>query len=419
VTRHGHVLPIEINAAPLRDDHGVIIGSVLILRDITERHRQEEAFLTTRTLEAIGTLAGGIAHNFNNILMVIMGRLSLAKLHVRSDAHLSTHLSEAERATQQATDVARQLLVFAQGGTPVKQLATLPPLLQETCQLALAGSQTQHIVTAGDDLWPVEVDREQIRQMFLQVIVNAREAMGADGTVRVHAENITLSDTDYRSLAEGPYVQILVIDQGEGIPQAHLDKVFNPYFTTKERGRGLGLAIAHTIVKKHNGQMLITSTAGESTIVHIYLPARLDAPVSRERTSPRMQTGQGRVLIMDDEEVIRVLLSSMLSRLGYAVESAREGAEALALYRRAKEAGTPFDAVIMDLVIIDGMPGKEAIDKLREMDPQVKAIVSSGYSNDPVLADFQRYGFQGVLAKPYHLEELSTVLQQVIHRPNV
>jgi PAS domain S-box-containing protein len=413
VTRHGQTLPIEANAAPLRDDHGVI-GSVLVFRDVTERRRQEEALLTTRTLEAIGTLAGGIAHNFNNILMVIMGRLSLAKLHVQSDAHLSTQLSEAEKATQQATDVAQQLLTFAQGGTPVKQLTPLRPLLQETCQFALAGSQTQPMVTAAEDLWPVEVDRAQIRQVFLHVIVNAREAMDAHGIVRVHAENVTLNSTDH-PLAAGPYVHISIIDQGEGIPQAHLDKVFNPYFT-KERGRGLGLAIARTIVDKHNGQIRITSAAGESTIVHIYLPARPDAIVSGERAMPRMQTGQGRVLIMDDEEVIRALLSNMLSRLGYAVESAREGAEALALYRRAKEAGRPFDAVIMDLVIIDGMPGKEAIDKLREMDPQVKAIVSSGSSNDPVLADFQRYGFQGALAKPYHLEELSTVLQQVIHR---
>jgi PAS domain S-box-containing protein len=419
VTRRGHVLPIEDNAAPLRDEHGVIIGSVLVCRDITERRQQEETLIITRTLEAIGTLAGGIAHNFNNILMVIMGRLSLAKLHGRSDDHLSTHLSEAERATQQAADVARQLLTFAQGGTPVKQLTTLRPLLQETCRLALEGSTTQHSVTAVDDLWPVEADREQIRQVFLHVIVNAREATGADGTIRVHAENVTLSGADHLSLAAGPYVHIAIIDQGEGIPQAHLDKVFNPYFTTKERGRGLGLAIAHAIVQKHNGQVLITSSAGESTIAHIYLPARPDTTVPREKAMPRLQTGHGRILIMDDEEGIRVLLSSMLNRLGYTVESAREGAEALALYRRAKEQGTPFDAIIMDLVIVDGMDGKEAIDKLRDIDSEVKAIVSSGYSNDPILADFQRYGFQGALAKPYHLEELSTVLQQVIHRTNV
>jgi CheY-like chemotaxis protein len=175
----------------------------------------------------------------------------------------------------------------------------------------------------------------------------------------------------------------------------------------------------HAIVEKHNGQVSITSSAGESTVVHIYLPACPDATVAREGAALHVQTGQGKILIMDDEEVIRVLLSNMLSRLGYTVESAREGAEALTLYRRAKEAGTPFDAVIMDLVIIDGMDGKEAIGKLREIDPQVKAIVSSGYSNDQVLADFQRYGFQGVLAKPYHLEELSTVLQQVIHQTNM
>jgi PAS domain S-box-containing protein len=418
ITRHGQRLPIEENATPLRDEHGVTIGSVLVFRDITARQRTEEALLTARTLEAVGTLAGGIAHNFNNILMVIMGRLSLAKLHVRSNEPLSTQLSEAERATQQATDVARQLLTFAQGGTPVKQLTTLRPLLQETCQRTLAGSQTQYIVTAGDDLWSIEVDRGQIRQVFHNIIVNAREAMRAPGTLRMLAENVTLSDTDRLPLAAGPYVQISIIDQGEGIPPAHLDKVFHPYFTTKERGRGLGLAIAHAIVEKHNGQILITSVVGESTVVHIYLPARPDATVSREGAMPRMQTGQGKILIMDDEEVIRILLSSMLSRLGYTVESAREGAEALALYRRAQEAGEPFDAVIMDLMIIDGMDGKEAIDKLREMDPQVKAIVSSGYSNDQVLADFQRYGFQGVLAKPYHLEELSTVLQQVIHRTN-
>jgi len=415
VARDGNTLPIDDSAAPIRDDQGVIIGGVVVLRDITARRQTEEALLTARKLEAIGALAGGIAHTFNNLLMVIMGRLSLAKLGVRPGDPVWAQLNEAEQATQQATEVTRQLLTFATGGTPVKRLTTLGPLLHEATRFALAGAPVQHMLTLADDLWPVEVDSGQIRQVMHNVVLNAVEATAAGGTIHVQADNVILRSEHHLPLSAGPYIRIAIVDQGVGIPEAHLDKVFDPYFTTKERGGGLGLATAHAIVQKHGGHLLVVSAPGTGTTMRIYLPARPEAVGRGQEATTVLRTGQGKILVMDDEEVVRGVLDQMLTQLGYEVESAREGAEAIALYRHAKEAGAPFTAVILDLVVAGGMGGRETMAQLRELDPQIRAIVSSGYSNDAVMADVPRYGFSGVLPKPYQLAELSAVLQSVVH----
>jgi two-component system cell cycle sensor histidine kinase/response regulator CckA len=414
MTKDGDTIPIDDSAAPIRDDQGVTIGGVLVFRDVTERRQREDALLTARKLDAIGTLAGGIAHTFNNLLMVILGRLSLAKLYVRPKDSVYAQLNEAEAAVQLASEVTRQLLTFGKGGVPVKRLTTLGPLLQEATRFGLAGSQVQHVCILADDLWPAVVDGGQIRQVIHNVVLNAVEATALGGTIHVQADNVTLHGERHFPLSAGPYVRISIIDQGVGIPEAHLDKIFDPYFTTKERGSGLGLATAYAIIQKHGGHILLVSTPGTGTTVHIYLPARPEA-VGHAKEATTLQIGQGKLLVMDDEEVTRNVLSQMLTHLGYEVETARDGAEAIVLYRHAQEAGAPFAAVILDLVVIGGMGGREAIAKLRELDPQIRAIVSSGYSDDAIMADFSHYGFRSVLPKPYKLAELSAVLQCVIH----
>ena len=418
IARDGTTIPIDASAAPIRDAQGVLLGAVLVFRDVTERRRTEEALLTARKLEAIGTLAGGIAHTFNNLLTVMLGRLSLAQLHARQHEPIQAHLREAEQAAQRATEVTRQLLTFAKGGAPVKRLLPLGPVLQEAIHGALADTAGQHVVALADDLWPVEMDSGQIRQAIDHVVRNAVEATAAGGTIEVRADNVTLPEAHHALLSTGPWARISVIDQGAGIAAAHLDQIFDPYFTTKGHGGGLGLATAHAIVQHHGGYIQVVSAPGDGTTVHMYLPARPHMAAPGRPPLAAGRTGQHKILVMDDEEGIRGVLSTMLTSLGYESTSAREGTEAVALYRGAQEAGTPFAAVILDLVVADGMGGQEAIARLRELDPQVKAIVSSGYSTDALMADFQRYGFSGVLAKPYRLAELNALLEHVVHQPH-
>jgi signal transduction histidine kinase len=374
----------------------------------------QETALTARKLEAIGILAGGIAHRFNNILTTIVGRLSLAKLQVRPHEPLFAHLTEAEHAVQQAVDTTRQLLTFATGGEPVRRPTALGALLQDATAFVLTHPSIRLRISHAPDLWGVEADRNQLRQVIHNVALNAIQAMPAGGMLQVDAVNTTIEALHHLPLPDGAYVRITIRDQGEGIPKAYHHRIFDPYFSTKEQGRGLGLATAHAIVQKHKGHMSVESVPGAGTSVSIYLPAAPVAPLPDPIAPLSPSVAPRKILIMDDEEAIRILLREMLLRLGYEVESASDGAEAIDLYRHAQEAGQPFAAVVMDLVVPGGMGGKEAISKLRALDPEVKAIVSSGYSNDPIMADFPHYGFCGVLPKPYQLSELSAVLQQVL-----
>jgi signal transduction histidine kinase len=354
------------------------------------------AWLTTKKLEAVGTLAGGIAHNFNNLLTAILGHLALAKLYVRPQEPGFVHIAAAEKAAQQTADVTQQLLTFAKGGAPVKQLMRLAPLLQETVQVALADSNVHCDFALTEELWPVEADRNQIKQVIHQLVRNAAQAMPQGGTLRLQTVNV-LGGTSAFPPPRGPYIRISITDQGSGIAAEHLEKIFDPYFTTKTHSSGLGLTTAHTIIQRHAGHMTVDSTPGQGTTVHIYLPAMPGAQLPRPVVTAPPTADQGKILVMDDEEVIRKVVTLMLTQLGYSVESARDGDEAIALYRRAKAAGQPFTVVLMDLIIAAGMGGQETIGKLRAFDPEIKAIVSSGYSNDPVMAFFKNYFLRGVV----------------------
>lgn len=381
---------------------------------IAERQQLEDEILKIRKLESVGLLAGGIAHDFNNILTAIMGNVSLGKQFADASSKVYGRLEAAEKACHRATELTQQLLTFSKGGAPIKRPVSITELIKESANFALRGSNVRCEFAIQDHLWPVDVDEGQMSQVISNIIINADQAMPQGGIVRVQAENLPVDMDHPLPLRAGHYVRISINDHGVGIPQEHLSKIFDPYFTTKPRGSGLGLATAYAILQKHDGYLAVESAVGMGTTFFLYLPASSQTMRVASPPAARSYHGSGRILVMDDEEAIRELAGQMLMQLGYAVESACDGTEAIALYSKAKDTGQPFDAVIMDLTIPGGMGGKEAMRRLRELDPQIKAIVSSGYSTDPIMANFRHYGFRGVVVKPYNLDDLSTALHRVL-----
>jgi len=414
----------EIHDYPFTD----IDGHSLVLElgiDRTERKRIEEEQQKAQKLESIGILAGGIAHDFRNILMGIVGTLSLLRLHVEPEDIVLELLDQAENASRRAIDLSKQLLTFAKGGAPVKETASISRLVKDTVEFALRGTKVRAEFSLADNLWPAEVDVGQISQVFNNLIINASQAMPKGGIVRVRAENVVVSPQDRLPLRGGRYIRVSVEDEGHGIPQEHLSKIFDPYFTTKEQGSGLGLATAHSIIKRHEGYISVESKVGVGTTFFLYIPAANLVPggwpaeekiASQKQIQPprQIQPGQGRILILEDEELVRNTVKHMLARLGYEAEIAADGSQAIELFQKAKNSGRPFDAVLADLIIPGGMGGVEAVEKLRQIDPEVKAIVTSGYADDPVLASFREYGFCAALAKPYRIGELSDTIGKVM-----
>jgi PAS domain S-box-containing protein len=382
-------------------------------REIAERERMEAELAHVQKLESLGILAGGIAHDFNNLLGAIMGNISLAMLDVNPENSAYQQLAKAERASFRAQELTRQLLTFSRGGAPVKKIITLPGIISEAAGLSLRSSRVLHELSIAADLWPIEADEGQMMQVFNNLLINADQAMPAGGIIRISAGNVTLGPGAVAALAAGQYVRVTVSDQGTGIPREHLGKIFDPYFTTKQKGSGLGLAATYSIIRKHDGHIIVESELGKGTVFHIYLPASQGEapPLPRQE---RLVRGNGAILIMDDDEDMRKTTGDMLMRMGYTVDYASEGNEAIAKYQQARNSGRPFAAVIMDLTIPGGMGGKETIGKLMAIDPAVKAIVSSGYSEDPVLAGFRDHGFRGVAIKPYRIREFSEVVAAVI-----
>jgi PAS domain S-box-containing protein len=418
VARDGTQRAIAASAAPIRDDAGDLAGAVLVLRDVTEKLKAEAQMLTESKLQSVGLLAGGIAHDFNNLLTTIIGNLSLARLPEFSREEAADLIAEAEKASVGAKDLTQQLLTFARGGAPIKKIIQLTEVIRDACQLALRGSNVQCAYRLGDDTWPVEADEGQIRQIANNLVINARQAMPQGGSMEVRTENVETSASSMRSLAPGKYVKISIQDHGPGIHPDHLPRIFEPYFTTKQSGTGLGLATVYSVVRKHNGQINVVSEPGRGTTFEIYLPASQKpvAAVSGRLASENL-SGHGRILVVDDEINIQKLLATMLRKFGYQTEIASDGAEAIEHYTAARAGGAPFDAVIMDLTIPNGMGGCEATRRLRELDPQVRAIASSGYSLDPVMANYRDYGFCGVIPKPYQTDELGRVLKEIMGNP--
>jgi PAS domain S-box-containing protein len=382
-----------------------------LLTEIEHRKLVEEELLRGRKLEAISVLAGGIAHDFNNFLTIISGSLALAKMRLLPDDPLYAILEPGTAACKRAASLALQLLTFGKGGAPVRRLFPLAGVIKDAVELARAGAQVTIDLAIASNLLSAEIDTEQISHALHNILLNACQAMPGGGRIEVRAENV-ISNGDLFPLRSGSYVVISVRDHGCGIAADALPFIFDPYFTTKQSGSGLGLATVHSIIAKHDGHITVQSIPGVGTTFSIYLPACMAVRLPESASGERLQTGSGRILVMDDEEEIRRLLAQILAQLGYEVECARDGVEAIELYQTAKHEGRFFDAVLLDLTIPGGMGGKEVATRLRSLDPSLILIVSSGYSNLPIMSDFRRYGFDDVLSKPWTPEQLSEVLQR-------
>jgi two-component system cell cycle sensor histidine kinase/response regulator CckA len=395
-------------------ENGQPVKVTTVAHDITEKKKLEQELFKAQKLESLGVLAGGFAHDFNNFLSGIMGNISLAKLEVDRGEDIMESLDEALRVASRASALTRQLLVFSKGGGLVKKTAPISEVLRDSTAFTLRGSKVKCEFTIAEDLWPVRVDLGQFSQVIHNLVINAVQAMPQGGTIRLHAHNATLEALSGLPLKAGRYVKISMQDEGLGIPREHLAKVFDPYFTTKHQGSGLGLTMTYTTIHAHDGHIAVDSEMGKGTTFRIYMPASHEELIESEDRAARLKKGEGKILVMDDEETIRNVTEKILMELGYEARCASDGAETIALYQDAARSGRPFDAVIMDLTIPGGMGGKETIRQLLSIDPQITAIVSSGYSNDPIMSDFEKYGFRGVATKPYRIEKLSWVLHDVL-----
>ncbi|MFZ5494747.1 MAG: PAS domain S-box protein [Verrucomicrobiota bacterium] len=418
VSRHGKRRLVEGCCAPIHAADSKVTGAVLVLRDVTEQERLEQELVRATRLESVGVLAGGIAHDFNNILTAVMGNLALAQLDIPADSPAGASLRSAEKAALRARDLTQQLLTFAKGGEPVRAAIQLEAVVREMASFALHGSKVKAHFDMAPDLWPADADKGQIGRVVQNLVINAVQAMPQGGTLRISARNDPHAGLSQPGLAPGNYIQIAITDTGEGIKPEHLARIFDPYFTTKQTGSGLGLAAVYSIIRKHYGHIEVESQVGEGTTFRFWLPALSGQASSSESRTPWdvRQDGaiRGRVLFMDDEEIIRDMAEALLQRFGLTVDCAADGTEAVESYREALAAGRRYDLVIMDLTVPGGMGGLAALDKLRELDPQVKAVVSSGYSSDPVLARYREHGFAAVVAKPYEVGEIARVLRELL-----
>ncbi len=418
VTKNGEERWLEIMGTPLELDGEIsVLGTGI---DITYRKTVEQEMLRTQKLESLGILAGGIAHDFNNIMTTILGNLSLARTQLRKRADIESateRLISAEKAVLSARHLTQQLLTFSKGGEPVTEPMDLDLVLEETAALALSGTNVEAVFHIADDLQPVDADIGQITQVVSNLVINAVQAMPEGGTVEISADNISVEEDEIPNLQAGNYAEFIVADRGCGIPEDQLSRVFDPYFTTKPGGTGLGLSASYSIIVKHQGLISIESQVSAGTSARVMLPASGSPSRQLSTIDPSDIAGSGRILMMDDDESVRSVAIELLLDEGYDVVGAKDGSEAIELYREAMgKDGQPFEAVILDLTVPGGMGGKETIQGLLKLDANVRALVSSGYSNDPILAEYEKHGFCGVVAKPYSSEELSRAVDKVISR---
>jgi PAS domain S-box-containing protein len=414
--KDGTRIPVEISTSVMELEGKKIIQG--IFRDIRERIKLEEEVQKAQRLESAGIMAGGIAHDFNNLLTAVLGNISLAKLFSEEKSDVMLRLAETEKAIFRAQELTQQLLTFAKGGVPVTKTVDLSSTILESTEFILRGTKLKCNCQISDDLWPVEADVGQINQVIHNLIINAYQVMPDGGECLVEAQNVRIKETDSTPLPSGKYIKISVHDKGVGIPPKNLHKIFDPFFTTKAKGSGLGLSTAYAIVRKHGGLLTVETELGTGSTFNIFLPASSEKLLEeyKEAAERSVVKGEGRILVMDDEEFVREIATELLTHLGYDVDVTVDGKEAIDKYTEALQAGNPYDAVIMDLTIPGGMGGKDAIIQLKAIDPEVKAIVSSGYANDPILADHEEYGFKGTVPKPYKIEKLSRVLHEVLKK---
>jgi two-component system cell cycle sensor histidine kinase/response regulator CckA len=409
----GTPVSIQQTVFPVKTIRGYLLGSVV--RDVTEKKKIEETLRNNEKLESIGILAGGIAHDFNNLLTGIFGYLDLARFYNKTGVRekVSENLSSAFGVFNRAKNLAQQLLTFSKGGKPVKKILGLKPLLMEVTTFALSGSTVTPRFSIQDDLWACEVDEDQFKQVIDNLVINARQAMPDGGSVLVSAENFVKSTPDPLPLPQGRYIKISIQDFGVGISPDDLARIFDPFFTTKPEGSGLGLATAYSIVRKHDGLLSAESQQGKGSTFTLYIPATVQAAENPGTVLTKDHYGRGRALVMDDEPYIRDYCGQALRSMGYSVDDAADGREAIEKYRSGMGTSAPFSFVILDLTIPGGMAGEATLSELLKIDPAVIAIASSGYSEDPIMADPSRFGFAGKLRKPYRQTELGEVLERI------
>ncbi len=407
--KNGKKVIIEGNAI-CKFENGKPLYTQCIFHDITEKKRMEEELIKAQKLESVGVFAGGIAHDFNNLLQAIIGNISLAKMYVNPQDKAYERLERTEKASMMAKNLTQQLLTFSKGGEPIKTVTAIAEILQEATSFSLRGSKVKCEYQMEAGLLPVEVDKGQLGQVAQNLAINANQAMPDGGILTIKATNITIGDHEIYNLPDGKYVKITFQDQGIGISKEDILKIFDPYFTNKKTGSGLGLAISYSIIHNHGGLITVESVQGQGTTFTIYLPASEKQGVPAKDAYQQPTTQKGRILVLDDEDIVREVLCEMLDFLGCESDAVSDGRMAVALYQKAFTEGPPYAGVIMDLTIPGGMGGKETLAQLQKIDPEVKAIVSSGYASDPIMANFKKYGFCSVVPKPYKVEELSQAL---------
>ncbi len=394
-----------------------------IIEPVTEKDSKLNDLLKTEKLQSLGLLAGGVAHDFNNLLTGILCNIVLAKMQIPEDqTEVHEILDEVETATARANKLSQQLLSFSKGGMPMTSPSCIKDLIIGCTKFSTRGSGIRCEYAIPDNLWSVNIDENRISQVINNLIINSIQAMPNKGLIVITCRNIIIDQRDEIDLKPGNYVMTSILDQGQGIPDEIVGKIFEPYFTTKNTGNGLGLATCYLIIKEHNG--LITAESGKNigTRFIIYLPAipkKLDDLNRRKQIVRKKEIPQnisGNVLIMDDEEIIRKSIGSIIKTLGYSIEFATSGEEAINLYMNAIDSDKPFDAIIMDLTIPGNLGAEETLKKLKKKDPSVKAIVISGYSNNPVMIDFEKYGFCGAINKPFEIEYLFNTLKKTISK---
>jgi len=413
IHKNGSIINGILDANLVRDAHGkplYFLGSVM---DITERIKLEKQVQQTQKMEAIGTLAGGIAHDFNNILNVFSGNISYALSFLHEGDELFEVLSDVMNGMQQAENLTHQLLTFAKGGEPIKELCNINKILEKSARFVTSGAKSKCEFKLANDLWAAKVDTGQLNQVICNLVINADQSMPEGGIINISSENEWIEQDSVYPLSPGQYVKINIKDNGIGIKESHIAAIFDPYFTTKKNGNGLGLTTSYSIIKRHKGHISVYSEMGMGSVFSVFLPASRKDFVKKIVMKETRHSGHGKILVMDDQEPILKIVGKMLKRMGYEVEIATDGEQAINSYQNAFNSQQPFDLVILDLTIPGGMGGADTMVELMKIDPQVKAVVSSGYSNDPIMANYKKYGFCGVVPKPYTKNELSEILNKI------
>lgn len=416
----GQTVTMEFTVIAVRDDAGDILYFECIGRDITVRMFMEAELAKAQKLESIGLLAGGIAHDFNNIMTAVFGSLALAKMEAIPGSSLFTRLVSAEEHCMRAKALTRKLLTYSRGGSPQRKTASIANVIRDATNLSLSGKNIDCRFELPDDLWSVQIDESQMHQVVHSLVTNAAEAMPQGGTIEIEAQNVDLTSDQIQPLKAGRYIKWFIRDSGVGISQEHMKKLFDPYFTTKQmgsvKGMGLGLAICYSIVKSHEGIIMVDSVPGSGTTFTVYIPASNDGKNEKRPIAAKEVTVTPRqnVLLIDDEQILLDVTGSMLQHIGYNVVTAENHSDAMEHYRRAKEEGNPFSLIIMDLTMRGDEGGEIAINRWKNAYPEVKAVISSGYMNDPVIEEYWKYGFVGAMVKPYSLMELKSSLEKIL-----